>query len=90
MQSNSTLAFPYSLSPLCCIPSPQYTNTPNARLVNAIDTLSRAGQALESLYQDASNEEFGRALLLETIHNAMKHAITLIQDGPAPDKGEAE
>ena len=87
MPTEFTPAFPHRTSPLCQIPTPEYINDPRVRAVHAVDTLSRAGQALESLYRDASDEDYGRALLLETIHGAMRHAITLLQpvNAESPD-----
>ena len=82
-------AFPHTKSPLCLSPTPYYAGDSRARATSAIDTLDRAGQALESLYQDASDADYGRALLLETIHEAMLHAISLLRD-PADSAMDTE
>ena len=65
-----------ALSPLCLIPSDPADSS--WRSLAARDTLDRAEQALESLYQNASNEDYGRVLMLETVHGAIKHAIALL------------
>ena len=78
---DSTPAFPYALSPLCQIPM---ADSPiSFHVIDAADTLIRASQALAALYQNTSDEDYGRALLLETIDRAMQHAIALLQ---TPDK----
>ncbi len=78
MQSNDITSFPYALSPLCLLPTSM--KCPLSRQVSALDTLIRTAQALGTLYENSSDEDYGKALILETIHNAIRHAITLLSE----------
>lgn len=79
MQSNDITSFPYALSPLCLLPD--RADNRSSYVLCALDTLIRTAQALESLYQNSSDEDYGKALILESIHNAIRHAITLLSKG---------